>query len=79
MTARTTLRSVGAFNINSIRARLDLLADWLDVADVDVVLLSEIRCVADEFPNGSTVRCGVKKCAWAKASSAAGVSASPGE
>ena len=51
MTARTTLRSVGAFNINSIRARLDLLADWLDVADVDVVLLSEIRCAADAFPH----------------------------
>ena len=43
-------RSVGAFNINSIRARLDLLGDWLDVADVDVVLLSEIRCAADDFP-----------------------------
>jgi exodeoxyribonuclease-3 len=44
------LRSVGAFNINSIRARLDLLADWLDAVDVDVVLLSEIRCLADDFP-----------------------------
>jgi exodeoxyribonuclease III len=50
VTDRSTLRSVGAFNINSIRARLDLVADWLDVADVDVVLLSEIRCLADEFP-----------------------------
>jgi exodeoxyribonuclease-3 len=44
------LRSVGAFNINSIRARLDLLGDWLDVADVDVALLSEIRCLAEDFP-----------------------------
>jgi exodeoxyribonuclease-3 len=43
-------RSVGAFNINSIRARLDLLGDWLDAVDVDVVLLSETRCSADEFP-----------------------------
>jgi len=44
------LRSVGTFNINSIRARLDLLADWLDAADVDVALLTEIRCLADDFP-----------------------------
>ena len=43
-------RSIGAFNINSIRARVDLLADWLDAADVDVALLSEIRCLADDFP-----------------------------
>ncbi len=43
-------RAIGAFNINSIRARLDLLADWLDAADVDVALLSEIRCLADDFP-----------------------------
>ncbi|MFN8025768.1 MAG: exodeoxyribonuclease III [Acidimicrobiia bacterium] len=45
------VRSIGAYNINSIRARLDLLGDWLDAADVDVVLLSEIRCLADDFPS----------------------------
>ena len=45
-----TPRSVGTFNINSIRARLGLLADWLDAADVDVALLTEIRCLADDFP-----------------------------
>lgn len=43
-------RSVGAFNINSIRARLDLLGDWLAAADVDVALLSEIRCLPEDFP-----------------------------
>lgn len=50
MSPAAPLRAIGAFNINSIRARLDLLGDWLDVADVDVALLSEIRCVADDFP-----------------------------
>jgi exodeoxyribonuclease III len=48
--APRTPGAIGAFNINSIRARLDLLADWLDAADVDVALLSEIRCLADDFP-----------------------------
>ncbi len=44
------VRSVGAFNVNSIRTRVGLLADWLAAADVDVALLGETRCEPSELP-----------------------------
>ena len=44
------VRSVGAFNVNSIRTRVALLGEWLAAADVDVVLLSETRCEPGELP-----------------------------
>jgi exodeoxyribonuclease-3 len=42
--------SVGAFNVNSIRTRGALIAEWLDAIDLDVVLLSETRCEPADFP-----------------------------
>lgn len=44
------LGSVAAFNVNSIRARIDSLGAWLDRAGPDVVCLSETRCGPDDFP-----------------------------
>jgi exodeoxyribonuclease-3 len=39
------------FNVNSIRARLDLLLRWLDEKrPVDVLCLQEIKCETDAFP-----------------------------
>jgi exodeoxyribonuclease-3 len=43
-------RSVGAFNVNSVRTRGALLTGWLDAVDLDVVLLSETRCAPADFP-----------------------------
>lgn len=38
------------FNVNSIRARLHLLPDWLDRARPDVLCLQELKCEAADFP-----------------------------
>lgn len=38
------------WNVNSIRARLDLVAGWLDLHQPEVVLLQETRCMQHEFP-----------------------------
>ncbi len=39
-----------AFNVNSIRARLDGFLAWWDQHQPDIVLLQEIKCVGEEFP-----------------------------
>ncbi|MBX6322595.1 MAG: exodeoxyribonuclease III [Rhodospirillaceae bacterium] len=42
--------SVASWNINSVRARVGTLLDWLREASPDVALLQEIKCLAEEFP-----------------------------
>ncbi|MCH9851912.1 MAG: exodeoxyribonuclease III [Alphaproteobacteria bacterium] len=41
---------IAAFNVNSIRARLDGFLAWWDRHQPDIVLLQEIKCVIEEFP-----------------------------
>lgn len=41
---------IATWNVNSVKARLVHLVDWLKSADPDVVLLQEIKCATDEFP-----------------------------
>lgn len=41
---------VATFNANSIRARLDLVLDWLAEHEPDVLALQEIKCENDKFP-----------------------------
>lgn len=41
---------IATFNINGIKARAGALTDWLDEADPDIVLLQEIKSVAEGFP-----------------------------
>lgn len=41
---------IASWNVNSIKARLDNVLDWLKSADPDVVLLQEIKTVDDGFP-----------------------------
>ncbi|MDF1855424.1 exodeoxyribonuclease III [Pseudooceanicola sp.] len=41
---------IATFNINGIKARAQALADWLDAAQPDVVLLQEIKSVDENFP-----------------------------
>lgn len=43
---------IATFNINGIRARIEALAEWLDAAAPDVVLLQEIKSQDAEFPRG---------------------------
>jgi len=41
---------LATWNVNSIKARLDIVLAWLKSAAPDVVCLQEIKCIADEFP-----------------------------
>lgn len=41
---------IATFNVNSIRARLPRVLEWLAEAAPDVVLLQEIKCVEENFP-----------------------------
>ncbi len=41
---------LATWNVNSIRARLDRVADWIKGADADVVALQETKCRDDQFP-----------------------------
>ena len=46
----TPVVKVAAWNVNSIRARLPRVLDWLRQAVPDVVLLQETKTVAERFP-----------------------------
>jgi exodeoxyribonuclease-3 len=41
---------VATWNVNSIKARLAHLLDYLNSAKPDIVLLQEIKCMDDDFP-----------------------------
>lgn len=41
---------IATFNVNSVKARLPRILEWLDEATPDVVLLQEIKCVDEAFP-----------------------------
>ena len=41
---------IATWNVNSIRARIDRVVDWLERSDVDVVALQETKCRDDQFP-----------------------------
>lgn len=41
---------IASFNINGIKARIEALTNWLAGADVDVVVLQEIKSVDEGFP-----------------------------
>lgn len=41
---------IATWNINSIRARLPVLVNWLTSAQPDVLLLQEIKCQDKDFP-----------------------------
>jgi exodeoxyribonuclease-3 len=41
---------LATWNVNSIRARLDRVLEWIDGAKPDVVCMQEIKCLDTEFP-----------------------------
>lgn len=42
--------SITTFNVNSLKARLSNVLEWLDAVKPDVVLFQETKCVDDAFP-----------------------------
>jgi exodeoxyribonuclease-3 len=41
---------LATWNVNSIRARVDRVTDWLERADVDVLAMQETKCSEEQFP-----------------------------
>lgn len=41
---------IATFNVNSIKARLPRVLEWLEEASPDVVLLQELKCIEADFP-----------------------------
>lgn len=41
---------IATWNVNSIRARIDRVTEWLDENDVDVLAVQEIKCRESQFP-----------------------------
>ncbi len=44
---------IATWNVNSIKARRDLVARWLSEEQPDIACLQEIKCVDDAFPSGA--------------------------
>jgi exodeoxyribonuclease-3 len=42
---------IATFNVNSVKARLPRILEWLREAQPDVALLQEIKCVDEAFPS----------------------------
>ncbi len=41
---------IASFNVNSVKARLPRLLEWLKNSQPDIVLLQELKCVESDFP-----------------------------
>ena len=41
---------ISTWNVNSVRARLPRVLDWLELERPDVALLQEIKCLDEQFP-----------------------------
>ena len=41
---------IATWNVNSVRARLPRVIEWLERTRPDVVCLQEIKCLDDQFP-----------------------------
>ena len=41
---------IATWNVNSVRARIDQLLQWLATSKIDIALLQEIKCINEAFP-----------------------------
>ena len=41
---------IATFNVNSVRAHIQNILDWIDEFSPDVILMQEIKCETDVFP-----------------------------
>ena len=49
---------IATWNINSIRTRIDRVAEWLTASDVDVLAIQETKCRDDQFPESALTELG---------------------
>ena len=41
---------IATFNVNSVRAHLENILNWIDKEQPDVILMQEIKCQNEQFP-----------------------------
>lgn len=41
---------IATFNVNSVRAHLENILNWIDSESPDVILMQEIKCINEQFP-----------------------------
>lgn len=44
---------IATWNVNSIRARVDRVVDWLVASDIDVLAMQETKCKDEQFPRAA--------------------------
>jgi exodeoxyribonuclease III len=42
---------IATWNVNSIRARIDRVVDWVERSNLDVVAMQETKCTDEQFPS----------------------------
>ena len=55
---------IATWNVNSVRARLERLVDWLGKRKPDVVLLQETKCQDEAFPEEAIADAGYNVAHW---------------
>ena len=55
---RTPTLRLATWNVNSIRARVDRVVDWLARAEIDVLAMQETKCTDEKFPAMSFLEAG---------------------
>lgn len=55
---------IATWNVNSVRARLELLLQWLEERSPDVVCLQETKCVDERFPREPLEELGYEIATW---------------
>ena len=55
---------LATWNVNSIRARVDRVADWLPRAEVDVLAMQETKCSDAQFPTMPFAALGYEVAHW---------------
>ena len=45
-----TAVKIASWNVNSVRARLQNILEWLSYSEIDILLIQEIKCIEDQFP-----------------------------
>ena len=59
---------LATFNVNSVKARLPRLLEWLDETHPDIVLLQEIKCQTADFPTSEFTQRGYDVAAFGQKS-----------
>lgn len=59
---------IATWNVNSVRARLGNIVNWLKICSPDIVFLQEIKCQTDDFPKQDFAALGYTSLVWGQKS-----------